>query len=175
MATQETVQEIAGVDLEFYDRKYDSALLGFVESGGYRPAIMPCYGYQALKAVLFEDADVTESKMFNKLDKIVSPSMLDEPMLLMKLSRDYMWNIIRKYKMPRWDMLDSAIIGIGYMYRTPECIVYNKEACVEVLMNNQISCKGEQYDRETATSFLNESVFPIDLGEYTPAFLTVVK
>ena len=55
-------------------------------------------------------------------------------------------------------------------------VVYNKILCSDLLQANQsTNNSNSSQDSAQATALLEEHIIPLDLGEYTPWFLTPVK
>lgn len=176
MLKREKIAELVSVDMTFLDDKMDSALLGYVERSGRNKYILPCYGYQAIKAILRRDgaygADLY-AEMRLLFSKIHSWSM---PAVLFKMKHDELWKTINSRKLPRWDGLDAAIVGLGKIGdHRPVGVMYNVPLCVHCLSMNSTDGSNGSNSTINAMRKLTENIIPVSLGDYTPWFLTPVK
>lgn len=178
MSKQKRVSEAAGCDLTFLDPIWDSALLGFVESGKIAAnTVKACYGYQALKAVLVKDKKYTPEQTYAYLRHLAFTSASDDyPMLLMRYTRRTLWSKIRQNNYPLWEHMNKAILGLGHNGLITEGVVYSKPICVSILQSKQsTNNNNELKDYAQALTTVEEGIIPIDLGHHTPWFLTPVQ
>lgn len=168
----------SGVSLSKYylDDSLDKALLGYVERGGGSNYLLPCYGYQAIKAVLKEQ-NYSGAEMYEKMKELIPYSdNVALPLILTKYKKEDLWAKIRSLKLNRWEGLNSAIIGLGTIGYRNTGVVYNKVLCVEVLEDTSSGLSSNESD-DVISSIrkLEENLVPVDVGKYTPWYLTPIK
>lgn len=175
MGKPDRVSDIAGSDFMFLPQEMDQALIGFVERGSERPGTVEkyaCYGYQAMKAVMKHfktDGDV----MYARLAVLCNtPGVV----ILHKLARKPLWDRIYSNRMKRWELLDSAIVGIGDKPGCDMAVVYSKP------LSNVVLSSVQRWSDESAgnlglkaSAMLDNTVAPSYLGAGTPWFLTPVQ
>lgn len=175
MLKREKITDMAnGADLEFLEDSWDNALIGLAESGAPGRAVLPCYGYQALKAIL-KDRGCNPAEMYARLQQLINSIEYEKPLFLTKYKKKELWQIICAKNFPRWDSLDHAIIGLGKTGWDDRGVVYSKPLAVTTIMNNQ-SSTSENKLLETGETlrFLEAHIIPVCLGEYTPWFVTPI-
>lgn len=174
MLKREKIAEIADADLVFLDDTWDQALLGFAESGAKGRTVLPCYGYQAFKAILRERGS-SPVEIYIKLQQLVNGMTGEKPLVVTKFKRKELWQIIHAKNYPRWEQLDQAIIGLGKTGWTDKGIVYSKPLCITTMMNNQrTGDPNKMKEIGQITSLIDSSIVSIDLGPYTPWFVTPI-
>lgn len=174
MLKREKITDIAEADLVFLDDTWDQALLGFAESGVKGRSILPCYGYQAFKAILRERGE-SPANIYLKIQHLINGMPMEKPLVVTKFNRKELWNIIRAKNYPRWEQLDQAIIGLGKLGWVDKGIVYSKPLCITTMMNNQ-STRDLNTMREIGhiATLIDSSIIPVSLGRYTPWFVTPI-
>lgn len=93
MLKRERIADIAEADLVFLDDTWDQALLGFAESGAKGRTVLPCYGYQAFKAILRERGS-SPVEIYIKLQQLVNGMAGEKPLVVTKFKRKELWQII---------------------------------------------------------------------------------
>lgn len=171
MRKQDKIQSELSTPLAFLDGALDSALLGYVENAGGE--VLPCYGYQALKAVL-KAQDPKPESLYRKMEKVYREMEEKRPMLLIRMSPDLLWSLIEKEGYPHWEQLGRAILGLGTAAYDKKGLVYSKPLCAQTLAGNS-SADTDVKALEAALSKLETSIYPIHLGEHTPYYLTPVR
>lgn len=157
--------------LSFMDDSWDRALLGYAESGGRGRYVLPCYGYQAMKAIL-------KAKGYDGIDSYVALQLMfrempqEVPLILTKVSRVPLWKEAADKKFMRWEALDKAVLGIGRLKYTTTGLVYSKPLCVNILASTSKSGTNKLV---TAINKLEEELIPVEAPNYTPWYLTPVK
>lgn len=162
------IDEFAEKSLTYADRKWDKALLGFAEN--YKGEILPCYGYQALKVLATTKHNSKDSY------KAVTSLINDGHLILSKLAGKEMWACIQENLIPRWDMLDSAILGIGQRGWGNMSVVYNRALCTQALADIQsVSTDSKLSASSQALMFFDTCLVPVQMGNHSPWYLTVIK
>ena len=176
MLKREKITELVSVDMTFLDDSMDQALLGYTERSGRNKYILPCYGYQALKALLRRNG-ASGASMYAELQLLFAKMhKTDMPAVLYKMNHDELWKAINGKKFPRWDGLDAAIIGLGKIgCHLPVGVMYSVPLCVQCLSMNSTDGSTGSNSTINALHKLSESITPVSLGDYTPWFLTPVK
>lgn len=176
MLKREKIKELVSVDMQFLDDKVDSALLGYAERSGRNKYILPCYGYQAIKAILRRDG-AYGAGLYSKMQLLFSNMRSDDmPAVLYKMQHDELWKTINSKNLPRWDGLDVAIIGLGKIgWHKPTGVMYSVPLCVHCLSANSTDGSNGSNSTMNAMRKLTENIIPVSLGNYTPWFLTPVK
>lgn len=168
--------ENISLDKYYLDDILDTAILGYAERGGGSKYLLPCYGYQAIKAVL-KSKGYYGSKLYSKLKELL-PFSSDKhlPLILNKYNKKELWSTVRKLKLNRWEGLDSAVLGIGTIGYKNVGIVYSKSLCIEVLEDTS-SGLSTMHSDDLVSSIrkLEENLVPMDVGKYTPWYLTSIK
>lgn len=178
MHKQKRVNETAGADLTYLPRDWDSALLGFVERGGSKNRhVHACYGYQAMKAVLLKERKLTPEQVYAHIKQVTnSLHGPDIPIILTRMKRQPMWDAIRRNKYPTWEYMNRAILGLGYAGWKCTGVVYSKSLCASILQEQQSTNNdNELQDYAQALTTIEDTLVPLDLGEFTPWFLTCVQ
>lgn len=65
------------------------------------------------------------------------------------------------------DGFDDAIVGVVERFGMPPVVLYNRERCISILMEDGL-------DREDAEEHFSFNVIGAWVGEYTPAFATLL-
>jgi hypothetical protein len=173
MLNREKITETLSYDLQFMDDRWDRALLGYAESGGPGRYVLPCYGYQAMKAILRdigyygEDAYVALQVMMRNMPK-------EAPLILTKLNRKDLWKTASDSGFMRWESLDNAVLGVGKIKYKTTGLIYSRPLCIDIL-----STTSAAVDRNTkllnAINKLEEELIPVEAPRYTPWYLTPIK
>lgn len=176
MLKREKIDEQVSVKMNYLSDSVDAALLGYVERGGRNKYILPCYGYQAIKAIL-RASGASGPVMYAKIQALFSKKYSSElPVILVKMNHTELWRTINAKKYPRWEGLDSAIIGLGKIGpHEPTGIVYNKPGCINCLTVNSSDGSDGSNAILNAIRMMDENITPVTLGQYTPWYLTPVK
>lgn len=174
MLRREKITEQVQADLKFLPDKWDRALLGYVERGGPGRHVLPCYGYQAAKAIL-KGIGYTPQAMYPTWNKTVSSMRGNKPLTLYKYNNRELWKRITEGRLPRWELLDTAIIGLGQLGWEQKGLVYNKATCVDLFVKSQTSTRSDMLATVDAITRLETNNIPVSLGEYTPWYLTPVQ
>lgn len=171
MTKADRVRDLVTAPLEFLDVKWDKALLGFAEKiTDTGKIVKPCYGYQALKALLKHKHYIDA---YGELRRLISNR---EVVILHKINTKSLWSSIYDSKFPRWELLDSAILGL--IYSGWECcgICYNKMTVINCLTENHALKEQSEFQQEVhSTTMLESSILPLYLGEYSPWYLTPIQ
>lgn len=171
------INEIAGAELQFLPSEWDAALIGFAERGGSKTRhVKACYGYQAMKAVL-KERKLSPEQVYARIQKVFNASSdINRPLLVMRMKRRPLWETIRRNKYPTWELLNKAIIGLGYDGWNCTGIVYSKPVSAGIIQSKQSTNNNDQLtDLAQAYELLDESLIPLDLGHATPWFVTPVQ
>lgn len=177
MSLQKRIQDLAGCDLSFLDPYWDAALLGFVERGnGALRHVRACYGYQSMKALL-KDKYMTPQQLYAMINKQFNDfNLKNAPVILTRYKRVPLWDHIRENNYPVWESFNKAILGLGYIGWNCTGVIYNKLLCTDILQTNQSTNNDSALmDNAHAITHIEEHIIPLDLGEFTPWFLTPVK
>lgn len=173
MLNREKISEALSYDLKFMDDKWDKALLGYAESGGPGRYILPCYGYQALKAML-RDVGYDGENTYVALQLMMREMPDEAPLILTKLNRNELWQTARRERFMRWESLDNAVLGIGKIRYKTTGLVYSKPLCIDILTKTSAAT-----DRNSkvlnAINKLEEEVIPVEAPKYTPWYLTPIR
>lgn len=180
MTKREKLIAEADADLERYllPKEVDGALLGYAERGGKGRYVLPCYGYQAIKAILKSEG-FSGINLYAKLREILDyNSRVDFPLMLTKYNKRELWKIVKEGKFTRWEGLDYAALGIGSIGYNTTGLVYSKPGCVEILNDTSSGLSSSESESDNivyAIKKLEESLIPVDTGEHNPWYLTPIK
>lgn len=173
MLKREKISNELSFDLKFMDDRWDKALLGYAESGGPGRYILPCYGYQALKAILRERG-YDGRDTYTALQVMYSEMPSEPPLILSKLNRTDLWKKATSNNYMRWESLDSAVLGIGKIKYTTTGLVYSKPLCIDLLARN-CAATDKNTKLVNAINKLEEELIPVEAPEYTPWYLTPIR
>lgn len=180
MRKQDRINELAGAELHYLPSVFDKALIGYVEQGAHgRRHVQSCYGYQAMKATLLKDFKLTEAQVYAKLKQILanssSKNQATAPVILAKLKRIPRWDIILSNKLPTWEGMNKAILGLAMTGSGYTSVIYGKDACAKLLQARQSTgSDNDLADYAQALTYIDEHLTTADLGEHTPWMLTAV-
>lgn len=172
----QAVEDIAGKELQHLPKWADSALIGFAErEGDSGREVSACYGYQALKAVL-RDEGYTGADAYRMAGTVrYTPGVL----LLYKYSRAALWHKVYAEGLHRWEMLDSAVLGIGEQSGKDCAVVYSLPACINVLASVQRwsdeGLSGDTVPTVHALRMIDHTIASVYIGPDTPWLLTPVS
>lgn len=171
MTKSARAQEIAETPLIFLDKKWDKALLGFAEKITNKGKVVKaCYGYQALKALLQHKH---HTEIYGELRRITNNKDI---IVLHKMSVKALWNTIYDSKFPRWELLDSAVIGLVYHGWACDGVCYSKTAAINCITENHALKEQSEFQQEVhSTTMLESSILPLYLGENSPWYLTPIQ
>lgn len=172
MLKREQIEEEVSYDLKFLDDKWDAALLGYAQSGGPGRHILPCYGYQALKAIIRSSGISDGTDTYIAMQLLYNSMPIEAPLVLTKLTRPVLWNEAKSKNFMRWESLDNAVLGIGKLKYTTTGLVYSKPLCVDILAKTS---KAKGNNTVNAIHKLEEELIPVAAQRYTPWYLTPVK
>lgn len=177
MERMQAVEDVAGRRLVGLPRWADKALIGFAERAGADGRIVSaaCYGYQAMKAVLRE-MDERPDGMYRTLASArFTPGIL----VLYKYAKSALWSTVQARGLHRWELLDSALLGVGEMSGVPDAVVYSTPISTNVLAAAQRwsdeGAAGGTTPSLHALRMLENTVLPVHIGPDTPWFLTPVS
>lgn len=177
MHRQNRVTEAADCDLQFLPKEWDAAIIGFAERGGSKTRhVKACYGYQAMKAVL-KERKLSPAQVYAHIQKVFNDyGDVTKPLLVTRMKRRPLWDAIRKNKYPIWELLNKAVIGLGYDGWNCTGVVYSKPVSATILQTKQSTNNNNQLtDLAQAYELLDNSIIPLDLGSFTPWFVTPVQ
>lgn len=162
------LNELAGEQLKFASPEWNAALLGFVEN--WAGTKLPCYGYQALKASIatkYKPAD-----MYRVLNTFTNEGHF----ILHRLSSKALWSYVLDTRLPRWESLDRAALGLGYRNYNVLGLVYNRTLCIsEIAAIQAVSDENPMANYAQAVEFITDNIIPNSLGTRTPWYLTPVN
>lgn len=173
MLIREKITDALSYTLQFMDDKWDRALLGYAESGGPGRYILPCYGYQAMKAILKEQG-YDSVNTYTALQLMMRDMPDEAPLILTKVNRSAMWERANKEGFMRWDTLDNAVLGIGRIKYNTTGLIYSKPLCIDILMKNS-AAQDKNARVLSAINKLEEELIPVEAPRYTPWYLTPIK
>lgn len=170
------VMELAECELKFLHPDWNSALLGFAERGTEEGRyVLPCYGYQALKAIASQKTSNPE-EIYKLITGAIYDAPKEKPLIVTRYNHKALWRQVRLYKYPRWQYLDKAIIGLGREGWENSGLVYNKALCCDILVGNQSTLEtNPMVLKANARKTLDETIIPVSLGDYSPWFVTQIK
>lgn len=171
MLRREKISDVINLSVGFLPDKWDSAILGFAEQAtpsGMK--VVPCYGYQALKAVL-------QYKPSADMYRAVQQAINDPDVhIVHKLSKHHMWNVIYDLKLPRWELMDAAIIGVMYHRNSIAGVCFNKITCDDIIKDTHAMTEDAIFKQAAHRSvMLENNILPIYLGENSPWYLTPIQ
>lgn len=176
MLRRERADDISGITLEYLPDWADKAIIGFAQRANSEGGVdtVACYGYQALKAVL-RDAGYDVGDMYRILSMCRNtPGIL----MLYKYSRKELWNAIVSNGPHRWELLDSAVLGIGRAPGEPDAVVYSMPLSTTVLSSVQRWSSENSYTGLNAVlqagRMLDNTVLNTYIGPDTPWFATIL-
>ena len=177
MLRRERADDVSGLKLAYLPDWADKALIGFAQRANSNGTIdtVACYGYQALKAVL-RDAGYDLADMYRVLSICrTTPGVL----MLYKYSRKELWGSIAANGLHRWELLDSAVLGIGRAVGEADAVVYSLPLSTTVLSNVQRWSSENSYTGLNAVlqagRMLDNTVLNTYIGPDTPWFATILS
>lgn len=167
-SVRDRINDLAEKNLTYADKKWDKALLGFVER--YDGTVLPCYGYQALKVLA--STRLASDGAYKAVMSVIG----DGHFVMHKLGKTELWDVIRENRLPRWEMLDRAILGVGQLGWSDQSVVYNRALCTQVLSEIQsVSSDKKMAASSQAILFFDTCIAPVQLGPNSPWYLTVIQ
>jgi hypothetical protein len=87
-----------------------------------------------------------------------------------------MWNVIYDLKLPRWELMDAAIIGVMYHRNSIAGVCFNKIACDDIIRDTHAMTEDAIFKQAAHRSvMLENNILPIYLGENSPWYLTPIQ
>lgn len=143
-------------DLEFASDEFDQFIVGVACSKDRYKVV---YSWNAAKA------GAGASEVYEGLRHLIPGGWL----LLHSWSWKTTWQLIESMRLPRWEQLDKAVIGLTGNDNT--CIVYSFPLALNEMIRAHASTLEEDL-RFSMLGWLEKRVLPVDLGPHTPWFVT---
>lgn len=168
MSRQTNIQDTCPKPLVFLDSFWDDALTGYAET--YDGRVKPCYVYQAAKCIL-KKYDVREK--YKKLLELGAGD--DAPLVLSLYKPKFLWNKIAAEKLPKWENLNLAIMGIGSVGYDEHFVVYSVPLCTEIMELIQTPIGTEMENLRNIINFIEKDIVPVPLGKNSPWYVHPIK
>ena len=171
MLRREKINEITNLSEGFLSDRWDNALLGYAEHATEGSMItVPCYGYQALKAILQYKSP---EQVYRELNTILSNPYA---FVVHKLNNKQLWKLIYELKLPRWELLDNSIVGLLYNRCSIAGVCFNKATISNTINDTHAMTEDTIFKQAAHTSVMLETnIIPVYLGEQSPWYLTPIQ
>lgn len=161
------IDEHPDMEKDLLGPEWDPAFLG-IAYDSHTKRLLPAYGYQAMKSVLL-DKKVPPVSVIPMMEQLLS---CDNAVIVPRSRFDYLMQRVNKRRIPAWDMLDRAAIGV---WRGKLCYIEN--ICIDILKNSGSKLNDETDIQEEirVRNQFERNIRNADLGENSPVFIELIK